>query len=399
MSFYKALLVVLLSLFSIGVCACGEQAGEQPQEMDQDTVTAEIAPGVWMGDSEARATSVAGMNGEWLVACTCTEPRGYGFGQIFKVSSDLEILWSADFYGRDLELLDIIALSDGNFLIAGSDSPTWDDEQEAEMMGYEVVSDYWVCKVDPEGNVLWERSFSTGNYDYSCSALECENGDLAIAGSSMEPGGSFMYRLLRADPEGNIIWDNTYGLPEGQLCDDAIITEDGSFLLAGTRTDAEDGETLLLFIKVDPEGNEIWSSTHGRNESDYLYAVTGDQDGGLVAVGRTTGEEGQAQAFIIRLGADGEELWSEYYDYDGFNDVSLLDNGEYLVCGGESIVRIDALGEVLWEVSAPDTGVMYASRALQMDESHVLFLGFGYPTDESGITSEWYQAYLALLSI
>ena len=406
---FLVLPAILLVAF---IAACGEQTADQPGSgngsQSSDALEFEVVFTSWFGEWEARANGVAQMeDGGWLVACTGYEPRGYGYGLLVRVSPEGTVEWTRDFYERDLDINDILLTNDGNFILAGSDSPTWDDEQTEDLYGLEeegtgevyhhdISADYWVYKVSAGGDRIWSRSFSTPADEYCNSVMECSNGDLAFAGTSFPLDDEPMFRLVRTDPEGAILWDKTYGFPEGQLCDHAILTSNGSFLLGGTANGINTGYAAPVFVKIDPEGVEIWLMKYGQNGSDHLSSFVETPRGNIAAVGRRDTDQGSSDAFLTLLDTSGEELWTKCYPSAGFNDIAMTDAGEFLVSGSE-LWKIDTDGDVLLTARPLEMNSLITRRVLALEDGRILLIGSAWPPSDSGITAEGFLGFLSIL--
>ena len=69
--------------------------------------------------------------------------------------------------------------------------------------------DTWLIKINPSGNLLWDKTFGGINHDYGFSVLQTFDGGFALAGSTYNLGnGDANYSdlwLIKTDPEGNTV--------------------------------------------------------------------------------------------------------------------------------------------------------------------------------------------------
>ena len=68
-------------------------------------------------------------------------------------------------------------------------------------------------KLDANGNVTWQKTYggSSGD-DCAHSIQQTSDGGFIVAGATSSYGaGSFDYWVLKLDANGNIIWQKTYG--------------------------------------------------------------------------------------------------------------------------------------------------------------------------------------------
>jgi len=69
--------------------------------------------------------------------------------------------------------------------------------------------DIWLIKINPSGNLIWDKTFGGTNHDYGSSVLQTFDGGFALAGSTYNLGnGDANYSdlwLIKTDAEGNTV--------------------------------------------------------------------------------------------------------------------------------------------------------------------------------------------------
>ncbi len=82
------------------------------------------------------------------------------------------------------------------------------------------MMDYWVIRIDAQGNQLWDKSYGGGSDDICTHAEPMPDGGWLLSGTSMSlpsgnktsPGfGSSDFWLVRIDEDGNKLWDQSFG--------------------------------------------------------------------------------------------------------------------------------------------------------------------------------------------
>ena len=156
------------------------------------------------------------------------------------------------------------------------------------------LSDYWVVKSDTEGNIIYENLFGADSSD-NLSVLipvgnDADNGYL-LAGSSAsgrngdkseESKGGFDYWIVKIDPNGNKEWDKTIGGSDDDVLTCATADGNGNFILGGYSFSGisgdKSGENIgfedYWVVKIDGLGNIIWDVTLGGSRSDIMTNVT-----------------------------------------------------------------------------------------------------------------------------
>lgn len=248
-----------------------------------------------------------------------------GSPDFMKISSEGDSVWAKD-YG--IASYCFQEISDGNYIITGGDANhlrliktntngeiIWDqsyaEPTHTMNLGYFVrqTSDkgfiitgftgisteeidtkwLWLIKPDSIGDTVWSRKYRGSNNgtffeNYGWCVRETSDTNYVIAGQC-DPGG---FWLLKTDKNGDTLWSQTYG---GEYCKSVIIATDGNYVAVGRGSAASIWERSLpnggdvLLVKVNPNGNTIWSRNHGGEEGDLGSCVAQTTDGGYIISG------------------------------------------------------------------------------------------------------------------
>ena len=166
--------------------------------------------------------------------------RGESDYWIVKLNSNGVKQWDKTLGGSDKDIFGSLSLTlDGGYFIAGhSESGISHDKSEAS----KGSSDYWVVKLDANGQIVWDKTIGGNGQEWLYAALEAPDGSFFIAGESASGiygdksqvcQGLVDYWIIKLSPTGNKLWDKTVG---GNLWDrlmDVQLTSDGGFILGG----------------------------------------------------------------------------------------------------------------------------------------------------------------------
>lgn len=223
---------------------------------------------------------------------------------VIRVNALGEILWQRSFGGIYSDYLNVgRELPDGGFLLAGrSDSPISENKTAANY-GFE---DAWVVRLDAAGNKLWDRTLGGGSFDYGRDLILLPGGDAllvtaslsGISGNKQSPNrgnvGSADAWLLRLDPLGNVVWEQTYGgtgvdvFELGMLADGAILLAGQSFSgPGGNKTSPAYGWGDAWLARIDFSGVLLWETSIGSGGDEKAVALAALQpNGGIAVAGR-----------------------------------------------------------------------------------------------------------------
>jgi Tol biopolymer transport system component len=207
--------------------------------------------------------------------------------------------------------------------------------------------------------------------DRAFDILVTEDGGTLIAGLANNTGMSHRItpgnaQLIRTDAQGAILWEREYGGEDDAVFSSIIQAGKDEYVLLGEiAASYVRDETDLYLVKVDGEGNEIWSHTFGGRGMDLGTMVRQTADGGYILVGDQADEYPTAgvyesNLYLIKTDAEGNEVWSRTYGdeilYLGWG-VAQTPDGGYILTGWEAkaiddrdviLVKTDELGEVEW---------------------------------------------------
>jgi hypothetical protein len=149
---------------------------------------------------------------------------------------------------------------------------------------------YWAVKVDSAGAIQWQKVFGSqaANHDSPYKVFETTEGNFAFIGGSSDPNSNVgTMWLLVVDPDGGVVIDKHYGDAAAQTFSwSGRQTSDSGYILAGYTTYRTRGQTDLMVVKTDPQGNQEWAEKYGGTGYDYAFDVI-EVPSGYIAAGYT----------------------------------------------------------------------------------------------------------------
>ena len=197
-------------------------------------------------------------------------------------------------------------------------------------------------KADIYGSWRWTRDYGANDIDVGNSIFELEDYSLLVTGISYisATGGSKVY-LMKTDDLGIDIWQRIIGENYQNGASSIIESGVGNYLLAGWTSDTSYVYDAYI-LKVNADGDTIWTKTYGGEESDDVYNIEATPDGGYVAVGKTRSYgAGEDDIWILKLDSEGDTLWTQTYgtpDIEVSEDVCVAEDGGLLILGNRTFV-------------------------------------------------------------
>ncbi|MBU0507228.1 T9SS type A sorting domain-containing protein [bacterium] len=297
-----------------------------------------------------------------------TNSFGVGAQDIWLIRTDAngDSLWTRTFGGSNPEQTRSAGqTTDGGIYVAG-----WTESYGA------GTEDFWLVRMSANGDSLWSRTFGGASNERCFTSLIGTDGNFYMAGDarSFSAGDKDVW-LVAASPDGDSLWSRVYGGEFDEECRSIQRAADGGFLLIGGKNmDGADNWDVWV-IRTDGSGNELWSRTYGGNANDFGGAAQILPDGGLVIGGDGRSfTAGDQDFWLLRLDADGDSLWSRLYGRDLDQVLWTLavapDGGYYL--GGRA-VPAEGFPSDFWLVkTGPDPSVNADEQFILHPSSFIL---------------------------
>lgn len=195
-------------------------------------------------------------------------------------------------------------------------------------------------------DILWERSYGGKHAEFLYDAQPTPDYGFILAGSSISnkngnkseaSKGNLDYWVWKMDEKGTAEWQKSYGGNGVDLLQSVRITNDGGFILAGTsnssvsgdKKEASKGQEDFWIIKLDANGQEIWQRTIGGSGQEKLLSITQTKDGGYILGGSSSSDKSEA---------DEKGVVDKYGKRE--NSRGNLDYW---------VVKLDSKGEIEWD--------------------------------------------------
>jgi hypothetical protein len=168
-----------------------------------------------------------------------------------------------------------------------------------------------LLKINPAGDVIWERSYSAGVVNFGHGLTLLADGSLLITGQSGQTA-----LLIKTDADGNEIWKRTYANTTA-LFDAA--PSGNNFLLTGWLDHIGSSNSGLIML-VNSAGILQWRLPVDVSNQTYVKRIFPTADGNFLLLGRANvigaGFEG---VFLRKIQPDGDLIWQATH-HTGFRE-------------------------------------------------------------------------------
>ena len=215
------------------------------------------------------------------------------------------------------------------------------------------LTDIYVQKLDPQGNLIWVKQmggafadygysivtddlgnvYTTGNFHDSVDFDPGSGSDILVANGDITEEDIFIQKL---DANGNLVWVKQIGGLFRDSGNSIDIDELGNIYIAGLFSDQVDfdpgiatntvnsnGDTDIFILKLDNNGNFVWVKTMGGPMEDQGRCIDVDSQGNSHVTGmfemtvdfdptqgpNTLTSNGLEDVFVLKLDVDGNLNW------------------------------------------------------------------------------------------
>ncbi|MDR2207326.1 MAG: T9SS type A sorting domain-containing protein [Flavobacteriaceae bacterium] len=316
--------------------------------------------------------------------------------------------------------------TDGGYIAAG-----FTFSNDGDVSGNQGNADFWVVKLDANGNLDWKKALGGTAEDRANSIEQTTDGGYIVAGYTRSNNGDVSgnhglsdFWVVKLDGSGNLEWQKTLGGTADDRANSVQETTDGGYIVAGyTNSNNGDvsgnhGQADFWIVKLDGSGNFQWQKALGGSFIDEAYSVRQTADGGYIAAGHTvsintgdvTGNHGINDFWVVRLDSGGALIWQKALggtQQDIARSIQQTADGGYIVTGHTQsndddvsgnhgfddfwVVKLDTSGGLEWQKTLGGSDIDQAHSVQQTTDSGFIVLGHSFSNngDVSGNHGSW----------
>jgi hypothetical protein len=308
-----------------------------------------------------------------------------------------KILWEKTIGGKREDVFNDIENTIDNGLIVASKSIS-NDLDFTNLKGY---YDAFLTKLNPDGSIAWTKNYGGENLDFIKKIKPLPDGNFITIGytgsNTGDLQGQDLYKngwTMKLDNVGNILWSKKYGIFRdaiyyGEELEDVKPTTNGSYLLAGRL------DNYFGIRKIDAVGNEIWVKKIG-DEGGWAYSIETDSLGYIYAAGVirsiSTGYNGGFyDMYFVKLDPDGNIIYTKNFGGSGIdiaNQLKLTSDGGFILLGSSdsnngnfllnkgskdvAVLKLNNLGNFEWSKMLGTNNVDEGYSIIEVSDGYII---------------------------
>jgi len=278
--------------------------------------------------------------------------------------ADGSVAWSVALGGTSTDSAQAIAVApDGSSIVVGSFSG--DLAVGNGTLNSAGADDAFIAKIAADGHRMWAKRIGSTDIDAADSVAIDKEGNAYVTGVfrskvmfgelELESKGDSDIFLTKLSPTGDYLWTKQFGSMGQEFGRDLAIDSDGNIVLLGeiSLMVSFGGEELttngnrdLALVKLDSNGNHIWSKSMGNSFDDMGMSLSVDPANNIVMTGSFEdtanfgGDDlksnGRFDMFVAKFDTNGTHLWSKSFggkDKDWGNSIATDAFGNSFVTG------------------------------------------------------------------
>ncbi|WP_317045759.1 hypothetical protein [Hanstruepera ponticola] len=286
----------------------------------------------------------------------------------------------------------IIQTQDGGYAILG-----YSTSNDLDVTDNAGAQDYWISKLDTNGNITWQKSFGYTGSDIGFTLIQTNDSGYFITGvldvtasggegntrvSGMRHAGGD-YWAIKLDASGNREWSKYYGGGFTDTPYDAIQTPDNGYIIVGS-SDSNDvdiqnniGTYDFWVIKISETGTLIWERSYGGTEIDEARGIVDSGDGNYLITGDTRSSDfdvssnnGAADLWLIKISPSGDLIWEKTFGGSSFDVARSIQksNDKFIISGSSRSANGDVSSNQgqndAWVIEVGSSGNLISQKTL-----------------------------------
>lgn len=245
---------------------------------------------------------------------------------IFKLNANGDTTWTRNFQGTLCSTIasDVVQTSDGGYAFVGS-TDCWGAGNK----------DFYFVKLNAAGDTVFTKIYGGTQVDSAIAIRQTPDGGYLLGGTSNGFGwGGEDFMVIRTNSVGDTLWTRTYGsLFPNERMTGLELTTDGGFVMSGIKYPGTPENNI---IKADPNGNIVWQRRYTGVSGNKSGSIIQTSEGGYLLCAQDNLGFGSTDMMLMKTDSLGAIEWTRSYggsNGEVGNSAIQTSDGGYVISG------------------------------------------------------------------
>jgi hypothetical protein len=219
----------------------------------------------------------------------------------------------------------IIKETDGSYILTGYSVDTMSNQTRT-----------FAWKISNTFSMVWQKSFGN-DIGQGKSIKKVFNNGYVVCGFISNTITGYDGYIIRLNQNGDTLWTKNVGTNAWDFLNKIIVTPDSGFIAVGKSYGTATFDSDAWIIKLDKNGNTVWSKFYGGFEDDELNGIEIINNNCIaVGISRSNGDL-NGDAYCIKFNANGDSIKTKVIPKAGidiYNGILKVNNNTFHCIGG-----------------------------------------------------------------
>jgi len=288
---------------------------------------------------------------------------------------------------------EIICTSDSGFIVVGTTSS----------FGVQLT-DIYIIKTDRYGAKQWSHIYGSEAIEWGYGIRETFDHGYIITGyTNQNAAAGYDIYLLKINSIGEVQWSKTIGGADWDFAYAIELTTDSGFIICGKSYSYTNGGSDALIVKTDSIGNIVWQKNFGGTGDESMNDIIRDRDDNYGVVGQTNSfGNGREDEWLMRIDMNGDTLWTILYGHMLFDVGYAIDttaDGGYVTNGTTNSYAVPDTTKNMMLIKTMQSGLWKWTRihgeANKFEEGYIVDVFPNGDIFDGGVTDAWGEGQTA----
>lgn len=178
-------------------------------------------------------------------------------------------------------------------------------------------TDMLIYKTDSMGALQWYKNIGLNNSIEGARSIAggiSGSGYLLAGYQNKYDTSGYNFYVVKTDLNGDTLWTRAYGGSDWDMAYSADTLQDSTYVIAGETYSFGNGNLDMYVIRINQNGDTLWTRTFGGTEDDYAKYVYVDKHNNIMLIGTTNSfGAGGSDVYVVYLNAAGDTIWTKAY--------------------------------------------------------------------------------------